>query len=671
MKITHIILCSLIVQFFTPCIQSGAEQRADLNIPAITASELSAAPAWAVMERHLIDTMNDAAVEFYEKYADRGGKMPSIGKPDDMYEVFLNWPLFYSIGGDEHLLDLSLQQWNAITRQLTYENNPRVDREFVTHYDWFHNGESYKYIYYFGLADPEIPENIDRAQRFAAMYMGEDPLAPNYDPQYRVMRSPLTGSTGPNMETNRHGVYMLNYGHASLYPLIKEYIEPGWEDDPVKFEQIKTLYNEVVARGDTPVSLNACALIANAFLYTGDEKYRQWIVEYVDAWMERIEQNNGIIPDNVGLTGKIGEYRNGQWWGGHFGWSARYSLHMLFGALTSAAETAHLITGDEKYLELLRSQIDVLLKNAKKADGQLLVPYRYGPDGWYDYRPLEIRELSHLYNASMNPDDWKRIERVMKGFKYGPRPYKGYNDFELPMTGWRTFEWKPDGSVMDFTEAVANGDIGDERMEQEELNEAPRLLYLAGNNPDFPERILEANYNEMLRRIEESRGIDVIRKHPGLISEELAGLNPVVTKGLVFLTMGGPQAIYNGGLLQVNIRYFDADKKRPGLPDDVAALIEKIEDTGIVLQLVNTSAFDSRTVIVQAGAFGQHEFTGVRYREHIGSDNNITQQDKILNVNGRHFIVELPPASAIKLDIGTRRHVNTPSYDFPWSDSEK
>ncbi|MBT4484224.1 MAG: hypothetical protein HOC71_11185 [Candidatus Latescibacteria bacterium] len=624
------------------------------------------------MERHLIDTMNDAAVEFYEKYSDRGGKMPSIGKPDDMYEVFLNWPLFYVIGGDENLLDLSLQQWNAITRQLTFESRPRVDREFVTHYDWFHNAESYKYIYYFGLADPNILENVDRAQRFAAMYMGEDPLAPNYDSEYRIMRSPLTGSTGPvTGGISGYGVYMINYGHASLYPVIKEYIEPGWQDDPVKLEQIGKIYNDVVSRGDTPISLNACALIANAFLYTGDEKYRQWIVEYVDAWMERIEQNNGIIPDNVGLTGKIGEYRNGQWWGGHFGWSARYSLHMIFGALTSAAETAHLITGDEKYLELLRSQIDVLLRNAKEENGQLLVPYRYGPDGWYDYRPLEIRELSHLYNASMNPDDWKRIEHVMKGFKYGPRPYKGYNDFELPMAGWRTFEWKTDGSVMDFTEAVANGDIGDERMEQEELNEAPRLLYLAGKNPDFPERILEANYSEMLRRIEESRGIDDIRKHPGLISEELAGLNPVVTKGLVFLTMGGPQAIYNGGLLQVNLRYFDADKKRPGLPDDVAALIKKIESTGIVLQLVNTSAFDSRTVIVQAGAFGQHEFTGVRYQEHNESDNNITTQDKFLSVNGKHFIVELSPASAIKLDIGIRRHVNTPSYDFPWSDSVK
>jgi len=76
----------------------------------------------------------------------------------------------------------------------------------------------------------------------------------------------------------------------------------------------------------------------------------------------------------VGLAGKIGEYRNGQWWGGMFGWNARYSLHMIFGALTTASEAAHLITGDARHLDLLRSQLDVLFRNSKKAGEQLLFP---------------------------------------------------------------------------------------------------------------------------------------------------------------------------------------------------------------------------------------------------------------------------------------------------------
>ena len=634
------------------------------GIVTITATKKSPPPGWAVMERHMIDTMNKAAPEFLNKYADHGGKMPTIGKPDDMYEVFLNWPLFYVLGGDENILDLSLRQWNAITRELTYDRK-RLEREFVTHYDWFHNAESYKFIYYFGLADPTIPENIDRAKRFAEMYTGEDPLAPNYDTEYKIMRSPITGSTGPLFEQN--GVYMINHGHGSLYPFIKENIRPGWEKDPEKFEKIQKLYNDVMISGDTPVSLSATALVTNAYLYTGDEKYKDWIIEYVEAWMDRIEKNNGIIPDNIGPTGKIGENRNGQWWGGHFGWTARYGLHMMFGAMTSASENAYLVTGDPKYLNLLRSQIDVLFKNSRAEKGQLLIPYKHGPNGWYDYRPYEVRELSHLWNASMDPKDWERIEKLLKGSKYGPNPYDNYNDFKLLVDGHLDYKWVSNGKIRDYTAAVPTGDIGDERQEQEELNEAPRLLYLAGKNPDFPEKILAANYREMLRRIEESRGIEDIYKVPGLISEELAGLNPVVTKGLVFLTLGGPQAIYNGGHLQARVRYFDMERARPGLPEDVAALIEKIEAGRTVLNLINLSAFDTRKLIVQAGAFGQHEFTEVTFREqHKDGSGNKVLSDKKVTVNKKYFAVELPPATSIKLDMEMRRFVNKPSYAFPW-----
>ena len=58
-------------------------------------------------------------------------------------------------------------------------------------------------------------------------------------------------------------------------------------------------------------------------LYTGEEKYKRWVLEYVDSWIRRIQENDGIIPDNVGPTGKVGEAREGQWWGGLHGWSVQ------------------------------------------------------------------------------------------------------------------------------------------------------------------------------------------------------------------------------------------------------------------------------------------------------------------------------------------------------------
>ena len=612
LRLLFSLIPALFAMAFLPvCPASAASPVVIPGIAVITAEEKAPPPSWAVLERRLMQTIEDAAPQFLEKYSERGGRMPGIGKPDDIYEDYGNWPLFYALGGSDRILELALREWNAITRQLT--ESGRVKREFVVHYDWFHHSENYKNFFYFGLADPTIPENADRAVRFAAMYTGADSLAQNYDPVHRIMRSPVTGATGPLFEQD--GEYLINHGHASLYPFIREELPLGWEKDPAKAKEIGELYNRVVMNGDTPISLNAVALVANAWLYTGDERYRSWIREYVDAWMERIKRNKGVIPDNVGRSGKIGENRRGQWWGGHFGWSARYSQHMIFGALTSAAESAFLVTGDPKYLDLLRSQLDVLFRNSHSEKGQLLFPYRYGPKGWFDYRPLEIRELSHLWNVSMEQKDRTRVEQVLAGSKTGPRPYDRYNDYAMPVTGHLAYRWISNGIPMDFTQTISHGDIGDLLQEQEELNEAPRYLYLAGRNPGFPERMLEADLREVYRRVAESDSIADIYKVPNLHSEYIAELNPVVVKSLVFLTMGGPMPIYNGGLLQTRVRHFDPERGRPGLPEDVAALVEKVEPDRSFLQLVNTSAFETRRVIVQAGAYGEHQFTTVSWRE--------------------------------------------------------
>ena len=54
-----------------------------------------------------------------------------------------------------------------------------------------------------------------------------------------------------------------------------------------------------------PLNLSATSLVTNAYLYTGEEKYRTWVLEYLNAWKERTARNGGIVPDNIGLTGEI------------------------------------------------------------------------------------------------------------------------------------------------------------------------------------------------------------------------------------------------------------------------------------------------------------------------------------------------------------------------------
>jgi hypothetical protein len=638
--------------------ETSAKGHVDIpGIVVIKASSREVPPDWAVMQRQLIKSMEDAVPYYLDRFTRRDGTLYGKGPWDDVAEMFYNWSLFYGIGADEKLFNTALMEYNALIRQCTYQDD-QLYREFTKSDDWFHISEGLMAFYDLAIGDPTIPENIDRAKRFAGFYMNEDTESTrNFDPVYKLIPYISSGSKGP--QDNFNSVYMINFGHSSLYPIIKDNIIPGWEKDPKKRKEIAGIYKDVVNRCDVPVNLGAVGLVTNAYLYTGEEKYKKWVLDYVDRWIENVKQNNGILPDNVGQSGVIGEYRKGQWWGGFFGWTGRYSVHMMFSSMTLASECAYLVSGNPNYLYLLRSQIDLLLKNSKiSKEGQLLVPYKYGPDGWNSYRPVRITDLSHLWNESMDPEDWKRIEKVMQGSKYYPLAYSG--PWGQNMYNVKDTQQYVPGKQFDWNYVPSEGDRNIDFP-----TEFPRLAYYAGNNPDWPYKIMAADYQEVARRMEFMR--NDTRDIYKIVDDDLYPNNPVITKGLIQVTMGAPQTVYNGGLLRARVRYFDIDKTRPGLPSDVAALVEKIEDKLTVVRLVNLSVSDTRRLIIQAGAFGEHEFLDVKFQEMtVGKDDKRLISDKIITVNNKYLAVELPPATSITLELGTQRFVNKPSYSFPW-----
>ena len=55
--------------------------------------------------------------------------------------------------------------------------------------------------------------------------------------------------------------------------------------------------NRELARSEEP----------DAIYRTGDEKYRDWVVEYTDVWHQRARDNGGLLPDQIGHSGKVGE----------------------------------------------------------------------------------------------------------------------------------------------------------------------------------------------------------------------------------------------------------------------------------------------------------------------------------------------------------------------------
>ncbi len=642
------------------------------DMVSIKATEVSPPPAWALLERRLIALMEKGPAMMIDKYAERSGAWLWSDDMDDYYERSYNWCLLYAMGGDESLVDLALQQWNATTRLFDARHGNRANNLDYFHgvhpmtfkhsnhneyfslaapgdAEWHHMGEGNMAFYDFAVADPTISENVRRARRFAAMYIGEDPEAPNWDPEHKILRSPMNSSQGPWHHVKlEEAMSYLQGGHAegnpewtpktmgvraSLYPAVKE-LEPNWWKDSKRADEVVKLFDHVLLNGDSAANLAATGLVTNAYLYTGDEKYKRWVLEYVEAWMERIKQNDGIIPDNVGPTGKPGENRDGVWWGGIYGWNSYVGYSQIFHAVMVAAECALLLTGDFGYLELLRSQINVLMDNSFTGeDGQLLVPSRRGPNGWEsephpDWRgadpgpqPMRIYDPAHLYHASMSKEDHDLIVRMRDG--------NVETDWNEEKIGGVRAEWDTEYS---------------------------RFQYYDGKNPDWPEKILGLQLQMALETYQTMR-LDE-RSVSELIEANEEPRNPVFTKVLTQVMMGSPQSAYHGGLLRATVRYYDEDRVRPGLPPDVAALVDELKPDGVGVQLVNTNRHEPRSLSVQAGAFGEHEFTDVRFRH--------GEVERNASIHGKYFSVELPPSTSIRVDAGLHRFVNQPSYAFPW-----
>ena len=647
------------------------------GMPLITATRVGAPPAWALLERNLIAQMEEAARLRFRQCTERGGAILYAEDFDDLFEQFYNWGLFYAMGADDSLLEMAATAWNATARisdesvvHRTRFNDhkkvfrPSARREFWNlqqAMEWHHLGEGMMAFYDFGVADPTISEMARRAQLFAGFYTGDDPEAPNYDPEHKVLRSPFQSSQGPLQEASAETAHAMllagrwlgsevnYYGvRASLYPIVED-LELDWWEDPARQAEIVDLFNKLILQADTPNNLGAAALVTHAYLYTGDERYKRWVLEYTEAWMERAAKNGGLMPDNVGPTGVVGERRNGNFWGGQYGWNHYQGFNIMFHSLNIAAECALLLTGDYGYLDLLRDQVKVLLDaSIKREDGQLIMPTRYGPSGWqYDPplprredtivpmrhvytgpMPWRMQELTHLYHASMSQEDRELIERVREG------------------------EVERDWNCV--------GETGSEKNSGQ--TEFARYQYYDGKNPDWPEKILSAEAEWSMRAIDEMRkdGRTVIER----LQANAIPANPVLTKGLTQVTMGAPQSIYNGGLLRATVRYYDRDEGRPGLPSDVAALVDHLAPDAVGVQLVNCSREHSRRLIVQAGAFGEHTFTEVR------TENGEGEEPVTTAVNGKYVAVDLPPAAKVRLEAGLSRFSNDPSYAFPWHGDE-
>jgi hypothetical protein len=587
-----------------------------------------------VEQRQLIDLMNRTSTFFAEWMARADGtlkwrqKWGGMDGTDNGYEIFIPYPLLHLLGGGDHVLHIAQKEWDAITWQ--FNEYGAIDREFVAYFDWFHHSESYPYLFNLALCDPGHHINRQRAINFAAMYTGEDPLAPNWDAERKMLRSPINGSKGPRHE-------MTAEDWVNHRPVLAEYLVPwedfpglqggdpfekvDWNDDEV-FSQVLKLLNERIAKGDVPLNLHATSLITHAYLFTGEDKYRQWVLDYISAWVDRTQRNDGVTPDNVGLSDQIGEYMGGKWWGGYYGWRWPHGSKNILEPMLVAGNNATLLTGDDSWLDLHRSQLKMLWERRQEEDGQILLPARHGDVGWFDYKVLNPQHfhVSHhiqQHYMSQRASDLTWMDEV----------FPSREDFGSLRPDWPSFKGGP---------CPPNA----------------WQAWIDGYNPGYPEQILRETRAGIYAALERIETDDADPEE--VITNHYHRLIPIAPMGLIQMAMGTPSPVYNGGLLHTHLAYFDPTRQRIGLPDGVAALVDRVADDGASVTLVNTDPAHGRRVLVQAGMFGEHEFLW-------GQLDGGSRQD----IHDPCFEIELGPSTQAVLSLGMKRYAHPPAYGHP------
>jgi len=599
-------------------------------------STIGQIPEWARLERDLIKIIDDASLEFAKRYTNPDGTLiwrdfwPGMDGSDDPYEGFMNFTLHYIMGGSAKLDEEHRKIWDAITWQWTQYG--QIEDEFDGGYDWMHHGEALLGFYWFGLANPNVLKDRQRTKNFAALYNGENKKVSNWDPVNKIIRSPISGSRGPNHNQTEedwmtHREILENYlPPFEDLPGVDPYtMKCPWLDDEMYTLLIKKI-NERISRGDVPVNLTSTGLMTHAFMYDHDEKYKTWVLEYLQAWKERTALNGGVIPDNIGLDGEIGTYNDGKWWGGYYGWRWPHgSLTVLEPLVVSGSNAVMLSGGDLSHLDLVRSQMDFLWALRKEENGQQVVPKRHFDNGWGHYKPVDPIHPVLVWNISLAEEDAQRVERG----------------------------WVAENEIIS-TEGYVQGSARPQHT-------AAWYGYMRGYSPDYPIQILKNNLEAVefqIKRFQSEEWNPYTMDHyrEAMSIHDWQILQPAILEALIHLTLGGPMFSYHGGHLHVAVRYFDIVNKRPGLPSDVAALVEKVSSEGFDLTLVNTSALEERELIIQSGAFGEHQI--------LSATDRLTGTEE--TVNSKYLRVVLAPKTQVQLHVNVKRFANVPSYATPY-----
>jgi len=443
----------------------------------------------------------------------------------------------------------------------------------------------------------------------AGLYLNEDPAAQNYDPEVKIIRSMFNGSLGPKL--------------TPVVPMDWEGLNPS-----LRFWSVAA----TDVRGDHPLNMAAAMLPFTAYLLTHDAKYKDWVLDYIGAWRDRTEKNGGNIPSNIGLDGTIGGEWGGKWYCGVWGWTGEGERNYVFRGPPEGFDVALLLSGDQSYTQAMRHQIDNIFAAKKVVDGKILVPHLYDDKGWGGYGEMSqgtlyvqrgngsgtqgnlVNILVDLYMTSMLPADLERIP-ILPG---DISPQRHGTDTP-PGTDWINYI---KGNDADYPLRALQAALAELRAKAVpsrgpgNVGAGSSAGWLAVSGQAYPSTISMASLEKLppmrpgLGGCVPKNGKLLTTTSPAAVSAAAAagrrggagaaggrgggdngpvnigGNGSIPVSALVHLTMGGPDpgGESHGPLpLNVQVRHFDPENKRPGLPEDVGALVEHFDANSVTL----------------------------------------------------------------------------------------
>jgi hypothetical protein len=585
-------------------------------VPDIAITAEMAPPRWAILQRRLMAMQREAAQLFHDRYFDEAHRIKAFLRwgandgPDDAIENVNDWALLHSITGDGTILRLyravqeaHLRQYSrARTRDVPMGRKGMYVREFPPQIDWQHISEGLTTFNLMGLGSPRDSRLIERTRRFADFYTGRDPIARNYDPKLRLIRSMFNGSLGPLMRPATPLDWAGDPFDVSRFEM--EHGETTYQQTLDHYQD----YTETV--GDSPLNLHSTTLALNAWMLTGEDRFRDWMLDYVDAWADRAAANGDVLPSNVGPDGMIGSSAKGRWWGGTYGWGFspivpqtghREDRNRVPRAILGFMN-AYMVTGNDRFLDVWRKQNARINAAAKSENGQISTPTMFGADGWYGYKRGAYRlNAGEIWYLSMRAEDKAQVA------------------------------------------------------------ELPWVKFLGGHAPGWSEQALLDDMARVQKRLEAVRADTSTRETR--LADNAIDKNPVSVSALLHQTMGAihvarppwsPLSPNQGGSpLYARLRHFDADAGTAGLPPDIAVLVEQLSDTSTTATIVNLSPIRQRRMVIRGGGYGEHRIEAVR----IG--------DTRIHVGQRDLPIRIAPGAGATITLEMARHTLKPTLDWP------